>query len=56
MSDVLVCIHRWREWAFYIDANREDKQGKWRACTRCDAVQRNDQPEPRTVLMRIEKE
>lgn len=53
----LVCAHRWREWSFYLEKRVGDvpQEAKWRACAReCGAIQRNDEPEPRVVIGRLE--
>ena len=55
MAQEIVCVHFWREWILYYDEARPEKQGRVRNCIRCPAVQRNEDPEPRVVVARLEE-
>lgn len=54
MADI-VCNHEWLEWLYFRVGDEKEKMGRSRICKRCYAAQKNDEGEPRVVLMRMEE-
>jgi hypothetical protein len=48
----LICVHDWDAWKFY--QVKDGQNNRYRECNRCGGIQRNDEAEPRVVLMRMD--